>query len=338
MKYVTCVNILLYCKGPSVPHTILYSISEEQILHGVELYDSTQELSDQMAWPQQKDFELKLEGDFVARIRMLIPPEVIENEGVQHPTIIFVSGIPGEQVVNYKWGADFATYLASNKSWVVVLMDVRGSGGEELSREYQPAWNLGHYEALDHLSIAKYLGENFDLVDEKRIGVLGKGHGGYNALRMLSCDKHGVIACTAAINPITDWMNYASYYSEKFMGTARVVPGGNFRGYEDSTLLRRGMDYFNKSLYIIHGSADTDVLYSHTLKFSKELIREGVLFRQQSYADDNHSLEDSLLHVYRSLEEYFANCFPPFEEEEVESILELKMEQFSEKSVNNREK
>ncbi|RXG55035.1 Venom dipeptidyl peptidase 4 [Armadillidium vulgare] len=231
--------ILLYCKGPSVPHTILYSISEEQILHGVQLYDSTQELSDQMAWPQQKDFELKLEGDFVARIRMLFPPEVIENEGVQHPTIIFVSGVPGEQVVNYKWGADFATYLASNK----------------------------------------YLGENFDLVDEKRIGVLGKGHGGYNALRMLSCDKHGVIACTAAINPITDWMNYASYYSEKFMGTARVVPGGNFRGYEDSTLLRRGMDYFNKSLYIIHGSADTDVLYSHTLKFSKELIREGVLFR-----------------------------------------------------------
>ncbi|RXG55034.1 putative dipeptidyl-aminopeptidase B [Armadillidium vulgare] len=152
---------------------------------------------------------------------MLFPPEVIENEGVQHPTIIFVSGVPGEQVVNYKWGADFATYLASNKSWVVVLMDVRGSGGEELSREYQPAWNLGHYEALDHLSIA----------------------------------------------------------NEKFMGTARVVPGGNFRGYEDSTLLRRGMDYFNKSLYIIHGSADTDVLYSHTLKFSKELIREGVLFR-----------------------------------------------------------
>lgn len=40
-------------------------------------------------------------------------------------------------------------------------MDVRGSGGEELSREYQPAWNLGHYEALDYLSITKYMLFNF---------------------------------------------------------------------------------------------------------------------------------------------------------------------------------
>lgn len=61
---------------------------------------------------------------------------------------------------------------------------------------------------MKHTLWHRYLGENVDIVDEKRIGIVGIGHGAYNALRMLSYDKGGVVSCTAAINPITDWMNY----------------------------------------------------------------------------------------------------------------------------------
>ena len=62
------------------------------------------------------------------------------------------------------------------------------------------------------------------------------------------------------------------------MGTARVIPEGNFRGYEESTLLTKGREFQEKDLLMIHGTADTHVLYTHMLKLSGALVNRGVMF------------------------------------------------------------
>ena len=62
------------------------------------------------------------------------------------------------------------------------------------------------------------------------------------------------------------------------MGTARVIPEGNYRGYEESTLLNKEREYLDKNLLLIHGTADSQVLYSHMLKLSGKLINMGVMF------------------------------------------------------------
>ena len=64
-----------------------------------------------------------------------------------------------------------------------------------------------------------------------------------------------------------------------YMGSAQVSKDGNFRGYEDSSLLHRGSDMVNKSLMLVHGTADTDVHVGHTLRFSKELADKNIVFR-----------------------------------------------------------
>ena len=63
------------------------------------------------------------------------------------------------------------------------------------------------------------------------------------------------------------------------MGSAEVKKDGNYRGYEDSSLLNRGEDLVNKSLMLVHGTADTDVHYGHMLRLSKELTDKNVMFR-----------------------------------------------------------
>lgn len=86
----------------------------------------------------------------------------------------------------------------------------------------------------------------------------------------------------------------ASYYSERLMGTARVVPGGNYRGYEESSLLLQAASLKNRSLLLVHGTADTDVHFDHTLKLSRALTKAGVTFRYNILTSKYRTARDSL--------------------------------------------
>nr|XP_053652971.1 dipeptidyl aminopeptidase-like protein 6 isoform X2 [Cherax quadricarinatus] len=310
-------EVVLECEGPGVPHTILYSLLEEEVLLYIDNNTDLQCRSDAMAWPTRKHYRVQLEGGFVAQVRLSIPPEFTEEEAFIYPVVVSVAGVPGDQRVNHKWNVDWGTYLASNKSWVAMEVDVRGAGGQELGLMYMPAWRLGELEANDHLAVVRSLLEKLEFLDVARVAAYGWGHSGYNAARLLAHDIDRMLACVAAVNPVTDWSLYASYYAEKYMGTARVVPGGNYRGYEESSLLLRASSFKNRTVLLVHGTADSDVHFDHTLKLSKALTKKGIIFRQQTYTDEGHDLERVLLHLYRTLEAYLERCFPPYNEEEM---------------------
>ena len=63
------------------------------------------------------------------------------------------------------------------------------------------------------------------------------------------------------------------------MGTSKIMPDGNYRGYEESSLLKQAASLKNRSLMLVHGSADADVHFDHTLKLSHALTKAGVIFR-----------------------------------------------------------
>jgi len=90
---------------------------------------------------------------------------------------------------------------------------------------------------------------------------------------------------------------------------------GNFRGYQESNImqkfrnLQRG-NVTERKLYIIHGSMDDNVHLQHSMTLSKELIRQGIMFKQQVYPDASHSLSTVRKHFYLSMEQFLNNeCF-----------------------------
>ncbi|CAL4124754.1 unnamed protein product, partial [Meganyctiphanes norvegica] len=310
--------LVLHCEGPSVPHTVLYSIPDGEVVFYIHSNPQLQILTSKMAWPIIKTFRVRLEDGAAAKVQLSIPPEYENNDGKTYPVLVSAPGPPGEQMINHKWHVNWNTYLATNKSWVVVEIDGRGSGGQELGLIFQPSWQLGKLEALDYLQVTRYLISELKFLDNSRVAVWGWGHAGFNAITTLAADHHATLSCAASVATPTDWTQYSSYYSEKYMGSSNVVPGGNFRGYEETSLLNRAGELRNRTLMLLHGTADIDVHYSHSLRLTKELTKYNALFRAQAYTDEGHDLKGVQHHLYSTMEIFLQSCFPPYTQDEID--------------------
>ena len=66
---------------------------------------------------------------------------------------IYRYGGPGTQEVSQRWTFDWDHYLASNKDFIVAMMDVRGSGFAGNTFKHAVYKDLGRLETLDTLNV-----------------------------------------------------------------------------------------------------------------------------------------------------------------------------------------
>lgn len=153
--------------------------------------------------------------------------------------------------------------------------------------------------------IRRYLRDNLKFIDRSRVGVWGKGYGGYVTGRLLEQDN-GTFHCGIAIAPVTSWAHYGkhmvdkplncygkpliitliyilkqifavSIWTERFMGTQNLTD--NYRGYEESDLTKKAANFRDKKFLLIHGTADKLVHYQHSMLLVHSFSKQGVLFR-----------------------------------------------------------
>ncbi|OAD59163.1 Venom dipeptidyl peptidase 4 [Eufriesea mexicana] len=96
-----------------------------------------------------------------------------------------------------------------------------------------------------------------------------------------------------------------SIYTERFMG----LPTDNVHGYERSQLLNKVDNIKTKMYYLIHGTLDDNVHYQQSLLLAKVLEQKDILFRQQTYTDEDHGIAQSRAHLYHSLENFLDECY-----------------------------
>jgi len=156
-------------------------------------------------------------------------------------------------------------------------------------------------------NVAKKLTEKYSFIDSGNVGIWGWSYGGFTTASALARDDENVFKCGISVAPVTSWMYYDSIYTERYMGLP--YPRDNLAGYNhtDLTLLAKKFD--GKKFYLIHGNADDNVHYQQSMMLSKALERSDVLFRQQSYPDENHGLGRVLPHLYHSMIQFWSECF-----------------------------
>jgi dipeptidyl-peptidase-4 len=166
--------------------------------------------------------------------------------------------------------------------FLVINLDSRavpGLGKRTLDSLYL---KLGQVEMDDMAAGVKALW-NRPYFDRTRVGIYGTSYGGYTAVMELLRHPE-VFAAAAASSPPTDWRNYDTIYTERYMWT----PEGNTDGYDAGAAMTYA-DKLNGRLLLYYGPADNNVHPSNSLQLIKALQAAGKSFEVQVGPDQGHS-------------------------------------------------
>ena len=203
--------------------------------------------------------------------------------GEKYPAIVDVYGGPGAQMVVNSWqGADLAQLFAA-RGFVVWQLDNRGSSGRGHAFEVPLYRRFGKVELEDQLEGIRYLvAQGF--VDPARIGIYGWSYGGFMTLYSL-LNAPNVFRAGVAGAPVTNWRNYDTIYTERYLG----LPAENAEGYRDSSPI----DYASRlkaKLLMLHNLEDDNVLFQNTAQMVNALETSGRMFEQVIYTEKTHGV------------------------------------------------
>jgi dipeptidyl-peptidase-4 len=189
--------------------------------------------------------------------------------GTKYPVILHVYGGPTHQQVTAAMGTRLIDQWLADQGFVVVSVDNRGTPGRGRAWEKAVYDKFGSVPLADQVAGLKALGAKFPEMDLGRVGVYGWSFGGYlSALAVLR--EPDVFKAAVAGAPVVDWLDYDTHYTERYLG----LPDKHAEAYREASLLTYAKD-LRRPLLLIHGTADDNVYFRHTLKLSNELFRAG---------------------------------------------------------------
>jgi len=228
--------------------------------------------------------------------RLTKPSPCLANR--RYPVIVNVYGGPGVQRVRNEL-PPLTLQLFAQAGFGVFELDNRGGSGRHKAFEDAIHGRLGHVEVEDQLAGVEFLRQQ-EWVAADRIGIFGHSYGGYMVLMCLAASH--VFRAGVAVAPVTDWTLYDTHYTERYLGT----PEDNPKGYEASSPLPRAAD-IDAPLLLMHGMADDNVLFTHTLKLVKALQDAARPFELMTYPGAKHALQERsvAIHRYRCILSFF---------------------------------
>lgn len=224
--------------------------------------------------------------------------------GQKRASITIVYNGPGVQRVERSFRNQFAQMLAHH-GFVVFQLDGRGASNRGKEFEDGLYRAMGTVEITDQISGADFLRAQ-GFIDEDRMGVYGWSYGGYMTLHMLG--QTDIYASGVAGAPVTDWSLYDTAYTERYLGSPDPESENYTEGaYEDGSVFAH-IDGLTEPLLLIHGMADDNVVFRHSIKFIDAMQTAGKQnFRLMTYPGEKHGFRktENRIHRDRQILEFF---------------------------------
>ncbi len=199
--------------------------------------------------------------------------------GARYPLIDSAYAGPHAQVVDLDARSMvFEQWMADATGAVVVSLDAKGTPGRGRAWERALAGKLGDVPLDGHVQAIQALLASHPELDPARVGVYGWSFGGYfSALAVLR--RPDVYAAAVAIAPVTDWRNYDTAYTERYLG----LPDASAAAYDQGSVVMAAgappavprADGRAPSLLIAHGTADDNVYFFNSLQLVDALAKAG---------------------------------------------------------------
>jgi dipeptidyl-peptidase-4 len=231
--------------------------------------------------------QVKARDGFVMEAMMIKPPNFDPSR--RYPVYQFTYGGPHVQQVKNAWGGSQYLYhqLLAQKGVIVWICDNRTASGKGSESVWPLYKNFGESELRDIEDGVAWLKQQ-PYVDGARIGIHGWSYGGYMTSYALTHSKTFVMGIAGGT--VTDWRDYDTVYTERYMGT----PQDNPDGYRKSSPRFAAAD-LHGALMLIHGTIDDNVHVANTIQLAYELQRAQKPFQLMLYPKSRHGVTDPVL-------------------------------------------
>ena len=183
--------------------------------------------------------------------------------------------------------------------FVIAKIGNRGTVNRGKAFESANYLKLGLVDMDDQAAGVKFLTER-KYIDGDRVGIYGHSYGGYmSALALLRYPELFHVAVAGA--PVTDWKNYDTIYTERYMRTPKKNP----EGYKAGSCIELA-DKLEGKLFLLHGLVDDNVHPTNTWQLADALQKAGKRFDLMVYPNSAHGFR------YNELRwEYFVRHLQP---------------------------
>jgi dipeptidyl-peptidase-4 len=223
------------------------------------------------------------------------------------PLIVNPYGGPGLQSVTNAWSASMLfDELLAQHGFAVLHTDNRGMAGRGRAFQQAAYHNFGPVQLEDQLAVVDAALAQYPQLDPKRLGWWGWSWGGtFTLYAMTHSDR---FRAGVAVAPVTDWRDYDSIYTERYMNE----PADFASGYKDFSVVNSAANLKGKLLLVV-GTGDDNVHIENTVQFVQKLIDAGIPYDLQIFPGKTHSISgsDSRTHLYNRILAQFEMYLKP---------------------------
>lgn len=234
--------------------------------------------------PFEPRVELQTVGKSNLHAAVVLPRQF--NPRKRYPVLVDVYGGPHHiHVVSpeYRWLLD---QWYADRGFIVVAIDGRGTPGRGRDWERAIYQKFADLPLEDQIEGLQALGAKYPAMDLKRVGIQGWSFGGYMAA-LAVLRRPDVFHAGVAGAPVADWLDYDTHYTERYLG----IPPKDDEAYKTSSLLSYS-GQLRRPLMMLHGTADDNVYFRHSLKLADSLFRHGKDFEMVPLSGLTHMVPD----------------------------------------------
>ncbi len=194
------------------------------------------------------------------------------------PVIVAVYGGPYFQTIHGNYSPQPEP---CGHGYVTLSVDNRGTPGRGKVFEDATYLRLGVADLDDQAAAVTQLCQDPG-IDESRVGITGLSYGGY--LSALALVRHPeAFKAAVAESGVTDWRQYDSIYTERFMRT----PQENKAGYDEGSVLVNA-DKMQGKFMLVHGMEDDNVHPTNAWALAQKLYDRNFEFELMLFPRAGH--------------------------------------------------